>query len=254
MEQRDDGLLLRRLEDLLHRFQTRERLETTRFLTPEEQARCLQHLRRAGEGRFRLWGGYEGAERQVLCLIPDWLDTAAWETGDEGPVAAVALDFTGAELSHRDVLGALMAAGLKRETVGDILLSPGQGTLFVLRENLGYVLSNLDRAGRVRLRLEAIPCAQAALPEKKTALERCTVASLRTDCVLAAAWRLSRERAAELLRQGLVQVDHLPAEKGDRLLSEGQTVSARGQGKFRLAEVCGPTKKGRTAIIIERYL
>ena len=80
------------------------------------------------------------------------------------------------------------------------------------------------------------------------------MASLRTDCVLAAAWRLSRERAAELLRQGLVQVDHLPAEKGDRLLSEGQTVSARGQGKFRLAEVCGPTKKGRTAIIIERYL
>ena len=77
--------------------------------------------------------------------------------GDEGPVAAVALYFTGAELSHRDVLGALMAAGLKRETVGDILLSPGQGTLFVLRENLGYVLSNLDRAGRVRLRLEAIP-------------------------------------------------------------------------------------------------
>ena len=57
MEQRDDGLLLRRLEDLLHRFQTRERLEITRFLTPEEQARCLQHLRRAGEGRFRCWGG-----------------------------------------------------------------------------------------------------------------------------------------------------------------------------------------------------
>ena len=34
----------------------------------------------------------------------------------------------------------------------------------------------------------------------------------------------------------------------------GDTVSARGFGKFQLAAVGGVTKKGRTAIVVKRYI
>ena len=45
------------------------------------------------------------------------------------------------------------------------------------------------------------------------------------------------------------------AEKAlDKPLSAGDTVSARGFGKFQLSEVGGVTKKGRTAIVVKRYI
>ena len=38
------------------------------------------------------------------------------------------------------------------------------------------------------------------------------------------------------------------------VLAAGDTVSARGFGKFELAEVGGTTKKGRTSILVKRYI
>ena len=83
---------------------------------------------------------------------------------------------------------------------------------------------------------------------------RDTVSSLRLDAVVSTALRMSRGRAAELVERGVVQVNWRPCAKPDRLLSEGDTVSARGFGKFQLAQVGGLTKKGRTAIVVQRYV
>ena len=43
-------------------------------------------------------------------------------------------------------------------------------------------------------------------------------------------------------------------EDADKLLSAGDTVSARGFGKFELTEVGGVTRKGRTSIVLKRYI
>ena len=42
--------------------------------------------------------------------------------------------------------------------------------------------------------------------------------------------------------------------KPDHLLAEGDTVSARGFGKFELTEVGGTTKKGRISIVVKRFI
>ncbi|MFR3922475.1 MAG: S4 domain-containing protein [Dysosmobacter welbionis] len=61
-------------------------------------------------------------------------------------------------------------------------------------------------------------------------------------------------KAADLISSGHVQVNWRPCTKADKLLTEGDTVSARGFGKFQLAAVGGVTKKGRTAIVVKRYI
>ena len=42
--------------------------------------------------------------------------------------------------------------------------------------------------------------------------------------------------------------------KGDQLLNQGDVVTARGFGKFELSQVGGQSRKGRTAIVVKRYL
>ena len=83
---------------------------------------------------------------------------------------------------------------------------------------------------------------------------RDTVSSLRLDAIASTGFRLARGKVAALIESGKVQVNWRECTKPDKLLIQGDTVSARGFGKFELTEVGGVTKKGRTAIVLKRYM
>jgi len=84
-------------------------------------------------------------------------------------------------------------------------------------------------------------------------MQRDTVASLRLDSVLSSGMRVSRARAAEIIRQGLVSVDHQQEERIDRLLIEGQLLSIRHFGRIRLVKVDPPTRKDRLPVMLEIF-
>ena len=65
---------------------------------------------------------------------------------------------------------------------------------------------------------------------------------------------MARGKATDLVASGRVQVNWRECTKPDKLLIQGDTVSARGFGKFELTEVGGVTKKGRTSIVVKRYV
>ena len=92
------------------------------------------------------------------------------------------------------------------------------------------------------------------MPEIKCEEVRDTVSSLRLDAVCSTGFRMARGKAVDMISSGHVQVNWRPCTKADKLLTEGDTVSARGFGKFQLAVVGGVTKKGRTAIVVKRYI
>lgn len=248
----DERVLLAHVLDKHEQCRRRNIPAATGFLSPAAQrsARELLHAAAIHEG-FAFCGGYDGAERRVLVFLPDWL-----EQPDEGDyLAALRCTFRAEDtLTHRDLLGALMAQGVTRETLGDILVSPGSADLVVTREIAPYLLQNLSAAGRVKL-----TCAEAALdalrvPEQKVKEIRDTVAALRLDSVTASGFSLSRAKAQELIAAGRVQLDHRETTKADAPVGEGSVISARGLGKFEVAAIGGLSKKGRTALTLRRYL
>ena len=81
-----------------------------------------------------------------------------------------------------------------------------------------------------------------------------TVASLRLDCIISAALKVSREKAAALIRSGSVSVNHGITESVSENVSEGSVLSVRGSGRFILSEIGGSTKKDRIHITIKKYL
>ena len=64
---------------------------------------------------------------------------------------------------------------------------------------------------------------------------------------------MARGKAAELIESGRVQLNWRECTKPDKPVAAGDTVSARGYGKFSLAEVGGLTKKGRIPITVKCY-
>ncbi len=246
----EDRVLLARVWERLEGGRRRNIPAFTAFLSLREQELVRRLM---GEENLTFFGGYPGAERAVACFLPDYLEED--DLGEEGPVACLRATFFEKDtLSHRDFLGSLMGAGIKRETVGDICVGKGQCDFFLLSDIAPYVEQNLVSAGRTKLHLERIPLAAAEIPVPETLTRQDTLASLRLDSVIGAGFRVSRNQAVRYVLSGAAAVDGLPCEKPDRILTEGAVVSVRGLGKIRLTLVKGQTRKGRLSVEIEKFV
>lgn len=248
----EDRLLLAKLWDKINAGIRKNIPSNTGFLSPRE-LELARYLFGEPEGLYA-FGGWEEAERKMLVYLPEYLtEDALWE--EDGPCACLrATFFQGDSLSHRDFLGALMAAGIARETLGDICVGKGSCDFFVTSEIAPYILQNFTSAGRTKLRLVRIPLKEAAIPEPEVKEIKDTLASLRLDSVIASGFRIGRSLAAQYVSAGKAAIDGLPCEKPDKAVTEGMKISVRGLGKLRLAAVNGKTKKDRISVVIHRYV
>ena len=251
----EQRLVLARVLDRMEQARTRSIPAATHFLSPAQRAATGPLLAASGHPRHVFFGGYEGAERTLCAFLPDWLEEEDWLAGEDNPVGAVEAAFpAGAELTHRDVLGALMGIGLTREKVGDILIGETAAQIIALREALPIILSQFEQAGRFRLRLREIPLSHLSPAPATVRLVKDTVATLRLDAVLASGFSMARGKAAELISAGRVSVNHQECTKGDRAVAQGDVLTCRGLGKCVLKTVGGQSRKGHTIIEIERYV
>ena len=200
------------------------------------------------------FGGYEDAERQMLVYLPEYLDESALVEDGSPVVCLRATFYEGDSPSHRDFLGALMGAGIARETVGDICVGKGSCDFFVSTEIAPYILQNFTSAGRTRLHLEQISLSEVCVPEPEVKEIKDTVSSLRLDRIISSGFRIGRSAAAQYVAAGKAAIDGLPCEKPDKQVGAGAKISVRGMGKIKLKTVNGLTKKGRISVVIDRYV
>lgn len=248
----EDRLLLAKIWDKINAGQRKNIPAHTCFLSPRE-LELTRYLFGDLPGLCS-FGGYPDAERRMLVYLPDYLDESAL-MDEDSPVICLRAEFYHADTpSHRDFLGALMGAGIARETVGDICVGKESCDFFVTEEIAPYILQNFTSAGRTHLRLSRIPLAEASIPAPEVKEIRDTLASLRLDSVISSGFRIGRSLASQYVTQGKAAIDGLPCEKPDKAIAEGAKISVRGLGKIRLAAVNGRTKKDRISVIIQRYV
>ena len=217
-----------------------------RFVTGEERAQAVHQAREAGV-LVSFDGGFDAAERVQVCFHPAW--TEAEFTGVWLQIRWAAKF---ARVGHSDLLGSLMALGMDRSFFGDLIAMEDCAYLCALPEVARRLPHEWEKAGHIPLTvtlLDEPPIFEMPRGEEM----RDTVASLRLDCVLASGMRTSRAKAAEMIRAGLVSVEHMPEERVDRLLEAGQLLSVRGFGRIRLISVGDRTRKDRLPVTLELF-
>lgn len=248
----EERVLLAHILDQYERCAQRGVPTHTDFLSESEQqsARALLAAAGARDG-FSFRGGYPDAERRILCFLPAWQETA-----DEASfLAAVRVHYRAADApGHRALLGSALALGLKRAKLGDILISAESADVLAGPETAAFLAAEWKTAGRAALRTEIIAPDALRVPERRVRVIQDTVASPRLDAVLSSGFALSRAKAAALIAAGRVSVNGRETLKGDARVAPGDVISARGLGKCALAEAGGVSRKGRTRIVLHRYL
>lgn len=237
-------LLLAKLRDCIRT--ARRRPCYLGFLDESEGAFCRDFLRGEPTGHL-LWGGYEGAERVMAGLFPDYMEPSGF------PICALTFTYrAGDKLGHRDFLGAFMRLGIERSVVGDILVGEGRTVAFVRQEMERYFLDNLQKVGRIGVKVTA--GYQEPLPAIREYKDISgVIASDRLDCLAALLCRTSREKAARLIASGAVMVNHQEVLAVDRRLDEHDIISIRGHGKFVLDSFGPLTGKGRLTVKCRKY-
>ncbi len=245
----EEKLLLAKAEDAMKLSEKHYGVRTVGFLTPFQRCFLEKNFLPAPGTVASFDGGYPDAERTLLVCTPDGVFPQ-----QEEYLAVLECSGKGLEgLTHRDYLGSLMALGVTRESIGDISVTAERAYLFVKPETAVYLLQNLTKIGGAGVRLRQVAGQEISVPKPACAEVQTTVASLRLDSVLSSAISVSRAKASEMIRAGLVAVNWEVKEDVSAQVREDDLLSVRGFGRCRIAEVGGITKKGRYRLKLERY-
>lgn len=239
--------LKNRFRDLAERSYSQGIFTFTGFLGLSEQEIFWQQERELHYAGYVLEGGCQGADRVIVRFGSEA------QLGYQVPFPIVCIHISplmqkfADELSHRDFLGALMNLGIDRSTLGDIKVGDKEAYLFCLDTVSNFICENLTQ-----VRHTHVSCSPtedyAAIPQEEPEIMSIQVQSLRVDAVLAKVYNMSREKSLELFRAGKVYVNGRLCENNSRLLKPGETVNARGFGKFFLTGEPRETRKGRLAM------
>ena len=237
-----------KIQDLIQRESGGAGMAFSSFLTPEESAEAAAICRNAGVS-FLLYGGYEESERKILAVSS--LDMQQLKECFPIRLIEVACAHPD-ELSNRDVLGALMAAGIRRDVLGDIIVRDGLILIFALDSITDFLLQNITSVGRQQVRLSEASM-QLKIPEPHFEFFRITAASLRADAVIGGLCRVSREQASRLIDEKRVLLNHCLLEKKTKEVTAGDCLILRGFGKWKIDACDCRTKKGRVVLECRKY-
>lgn len=220
----------------------------TDFLDPRQQ-RIVELVVGNPEGvLISFWGGHARAERKRALLYPEYYlpepaDYAVTAYELEYPSKFVALE-------HRQVLGALMSIGLKREKYGDILTQGSRIQLMLSEEVADYVELNFQSAGKAKISLKPLVPESVITPENEQTERSVTVSSMRLDTVTSEAFNLSRSKIKPEITGEKVKVNWKTVDDPSFILEAGDMLSVRGKGRCSILAAEGMTKKGKQRLLL----
>ncbi len=153
------------------------------------------------------------------------------------------------QLTHRDVLGALMHLGIERDTFGDIYISETHIYIEVISE-LIQVFKDLHQIKQDFIYFEPIDAFPSEFKERSESITL-FLDSLRVDALVAKAFNIQREDVKGLIDQEKVKINYFPIQKYTILVKPYDIISVRGFGRIILTDDIGTSKSQKIRIKCE---
>ena len=220
-------------------------IKATEFLNPFEVKNAIDILNSESDLKYKVDGGYENAERQLIYIFPYYIE----EDDVESDLRVIQIEgnFKFKAISHRDYLGALLNLGIKREKIGDILIHDNFCQVVVSEDICDFIIINLDKVSRNKVKVKEITVKDIVQSEHNFKEISFTVSSLRVDSIISGVYSLSRNDSVKLIKGERVNVDYEKIIAPSREIKSDSLISVRGHGRA-IIEVGDLTKKGRTKV------
>ncbi|HIK36856.1 MAG: photosystem II S4 domain protein [Geminocystis sp.] len=227
-------------------------LVITDFVSPAVLAEIERLFSNLTEVKLISWGGYATAERQRIGIFRQEMEA------DINQIPLVALDIAGNFLfdtaTHRDFLGAILATGIVRDKVGDIIVLGERGAQVIVTPEIAEFLeTSLTRVRSVPVTVSRIELSQLKVSPPKTKTMTTVEASCRLDAVASFGFGISRSKMASAIVNGDVRVNWKEVTQPSYNLRVGDLVSFRGKGRLQIDNI-EVTKRERYRISLTRFV
>ncbi|WP_101843813.1 RNA-binding protein [Halobacillus sp. Marseille-P3879] len=233
-------------DDVEMRYQRKE----TDFLDPREQHIFESLLRNQPNLTWSLFGGSVLTERKRAIVAPEY-ETI---TSEDFSICLLETHYHDKfiQLEHRDVLGAFMSLGIKREKLGDLIVQNGKIQIIVASEISDYIRMNFTAVKKANVQFAEKPFNHLMKSSEEWKTVDTTISSLRLDVVLKEIYGVSRKKASMFIEAGHVKVNFRTVEQPSYPLEEGDLLSLRGRGRSRLMEIYGTTRKDKFRVTLAK--
>lgn len=217
---------------------------TDEFYTPDVWS-TLQELNLSSI-KIESFGFFEDGERRVIAFNKD-------EYSDY-PISLLRIHCNTkfSKLEHKDYLGSIMALGINRSKIGDLILRDDNCYVAVHNSIIDFLLSNLTKIRNLNCKCEIVYDTED-IPKPSYEEKNIIVTSKRLDCIIAALGNLSRNKALDAINSGSVLLDYRVTKDKSKEVSENSRITLRGVGKFRIKNIFGTTKSGRLKLTVFKY-
>ncbi|MFD2371086.1 RNA-binding protein [Brevibacillus sp. GCM10020057] len=240
---KEERPFVERALEMLTQVERKQAMRLTDFLDPRQLFIFRSLSSQVHDVCISAHGGYDGAERVRAILHPEYMtvDPEDYRLA----LLRIHADQRFHVFEHRDVMGALLNAGMKREKFGD-MLTDAEGSYAVVAEEVAdYICMQVTQIHRTSVQFERVAWEAFSPPAPRFAEKTITVPSPRLDAVIGEVHHLSRAKAVVPIRAGKVKVNWKIVEDPAHALQAGDMVSLAGFGRFKVLEIMGPTRSGR---------
>lgn len=250
----ENDLLIAKVLDKKKICNSKNKITYTDFLNEKEQRFIEKNVKL--ENAF-FYGVNENADRKILVFYPEKLTEELVRKSLKSVLSGIRIILKNDQIGnyeHKKYLSALIKIGIDRGKIGDILVDDYGADIIAFDMNKEFIIQSLSELTRFRkANIDVIPIDD--IKQKIDRFEESTiiVSSMRIDNIVAELAGCSRTNADEYINSERVFVNYETALKGSKTIFEGDIVTIRGKGKFRIDGLVRNTRNNRFVIKVNKY-
>ncbi len=257
-ENLEEKLLIAKLTDKIKECKTKNRIVNTEFLNMYQKNIVRKELNRLKEKNYIFFGGYEDASSEVLVVYSQKFTTEIVKESIKNIIKAIRVKLPKeliGKYEHKNYLSAVMAQGLGRERIGDIIVYSDEAYILVLNENAEYLKNSLQNLTRFKKStIDVINYEYIKMKPQEFKYFNIKVSSNRIDAIVAEIVRTSRNKAEEYIDNKRVSINYKEELKYTKAIKENDIIVIRGKGKFIILNIGNKNEKGRLTIELKKYI
>ena len=258
LKKEEEKLLIAKVLDKLKAVETKNKFESTDFLDLAKRKLIENILIKRNEKNYEFFGGIKQAERTMLILYSENTYNFVKHENIYNQIMSAIRITLPKELKgtfeHKAYLGAIIKLGIKREKIGDILVSIDGADIIISKDIEKFLLKELGNLTRFRkAKIEAINLEDINYIEKEKKILKINVPSLRLDALVGELARVSRSDANKYIEGERVFINFEEEVRCSKQVFEGDIITIRGKGRFTISKILGETKSKRINLEVEKW-
>ncbi len=251
LNREEDRILGARICDLMELVLKRKKEQYTDFLNPYQCKICTDIVQQIYDINYFEDGAYKKAERKRIVLFPEFL----FPDHVHSPVSVLKLtgNFNYQNITHRDVMGAILGLGIKRKMLGDILLVEEFAQVVIAEEIKEFINLKLKRIHEIPVEIEEITREDIVIPVENARTIKATVPSMRLDAVASAGFGDSRNQISRDIKNQRVKLNWKPEANISEEVKIDDLISISGRGRVKVVARRGLSHRGRIKLLLKRY-